>query len=94
MRAHGLLALLSAAAVLAGCAGTPPVTGIEPDPAPVVRTPPGEPAKPTPPPAARRGGGYYLDDGPGDNAPDDATLAAIPDAVPRDEPLHRFANRP
>lgn len=39
-----------------------------------------------------RGGGYYLDDGPGDNPPPD--LAAIPDAEPRLEPLHRFANRP
>jgi len=39
-----------------------------------------------------RGGGYYQDDGPGDGAPPD--LAALPDAVPRDEPLHRFANRP
>lgn len=40
----------------------------------------------------RRGGAFYLDDGPGDNPPPD--LAAIPDAVPRSEPLHRFANRP
>ncbi|MBZ0104827.1 MAG: septal ring lytic transglycosylase RlpA family protein [Sulfuricella denitrificans] len=39
-----------------------------------------------------RGGGYYLDDGPGDNPP--ANLDAIPDAVPRVEPLHKFANRP
>ncbi len=35
---------------------------------------------------------YYKDDGPGDNAP--ADLDALPDAVPRLEPLHRFANRP
>lgn len=42
----------------------------------------------------KRGGGYYLDDGPGDNAPSDAELAAIPDAIPRKEPLHRFANNP
>ncbi len=35
---------------------------------------------------------YYKDDGPGDNAP--ANLDALPDAVPRAEPLHRFANRP
>ncbi len=42
------------------------------------------------PPA--RGGGYYLDDGPGDNPP--ANLDAIPDAEPRLEPLHRFANNP
>lgn len=41
--------------------------------------------------ATGKGGGYYLDDGPGDQAPD---LAAIPDAEPRAEPLHRFANRP
>lgn len=36
------------------------------------------------------GGGYYKDDGPGANPP--ANLAAIPDAVPRKEPLHRYAN--
>lgn len=41
---------------------------------------------------ATRGGGYYLDDGPGDNPP--ADLLAIPDAIPRVEPLHRYANRP
>lgn len=38
------------------------------------------------------GGGYYQDDGPGDNPPPD--LDAIPDAVPKAEPLHRFANNP
>ena len=35
---------------------------------------------------------YYKDDGPGDNPP--PNLDAIPDAIPRAEPLHRFANRP
>lgn len=39
-----------------------------------------------------KGGGYYLDDGP-DAAPP-PNLDAIPDAVPRAEPLHRYANRP
>jgi len=43
----------------------------------------GEPAK---------RGGYYKDDGPGDNPP--PNLEAIPDATPRLEALHRFANRP
>jgi rare lipoprotein A len=38
----------------------------------------------------KRPGGYYKDDGPGDAA----RLASIPDAVPRAEPLHRYANRP
>ena len=40
----------------------------------------------------KRGGGYYKDDGPGDEIP--THLDEIPDAVPRAEPLHRFANRP
>ncbi len=39
-----------------------------------------------------KSGGYYLDDGPGDNPP--ANLDAIADAVPKAEPLHRGANRP
>ena len=38
------------------------------------------------------GGGYYKDDGPGDRVPEN--IDAIPDAVPRPEALHRFANRP
>ena len=37
-------------------------------------------------------GGYYKDDGPGEKPP--PNLASIPDAVPRSEPLHRYANRP
>ncbi|MGH8712620.1 MAG: septal ring lytic transglycosylase RlpA family protein [Casimicrobiaceae bacterium] len=45
-----------------------------------------------PAPAAPRPGGYYQDDGPGAHPPDN--LDAIPDATPRLEPLHRFANRP
>ena len=40
----------------------------------------------------KRGGGYYKDDGPGDNPP--ANMDAIPDAVPKAEPLNRFANNP
>jgi len=35
---------------------------------------------------------YYSDDGPPETIP--GNLAQIPDAVPRDEPFHRFANRP
>ena len=50
-----------------------------------------EPAPAAPQPAPGKGA-YYKDDGPGANPP--ANLAAIPDAVPRAEPLHRFANRP
>ena len=39
--------------------------------------------------SAPKKGGYYKDDGPGERAP-----ASVPDAQPRAEPLHRFANRP
>lgn len=41
--------------------------------------------------APARGGGYYKDDGPGDNPPD---LSGLADAEPKSEPLHRFANNP
>jgi len=44
------------------------------------------------PSAPSRPGGYYKDDGPGENPP--ANLDAVPDAVPKLEPLNRFANRP
>jgi len=42
--------------------------------------------------AGASGGGYLAGDGPGSE--DTAKLAAVPDAEPRDEPLHRYANRP
>ncbi|MBX3628369.1 MAG: septal ring lytic transglycosylase RlpA family protein [Nitrosomonas sp.] len=41
---------------------------------------------------ATQTGGYYLDDGPGDNPPDN--LDAIPDAVPKYEPLREINMRP
>jgi rare lipoprotein A len=63
-----------------------------PAPPAVAQSPSAPPS--TTSPSLPRPGGYYKDDGPGDNAPDPATLAAIPDPEPRVEPLHRFANRP
>jgi len=39
--------------------------------------------------SAPQKGGYYKDDGPGERVP-----ANVADAVPRAEPLHKFANRP
>lgn len=57
-------------------------------PAPTFHTPATKP----PTISSKRGGGFYKDDGPGDNAP--ADIDAIPDAMPRPEPLHRFANNP
>ncbi len=49
-------------------------------------------SSPTERPPAGSGGGYYLDDGPGTGAP--ADIHAIPDAVPRSEPLYRGTMRP
>lgn len=43
-------------------------------------------------PVARKGGGYYLDDGPGDNPPPDLHL--IPDAIPKVEPLRQANMQP
>lgn len=45
-----------------------------------------------PPPQSGSAGGYYLDDGPEANPP--PNLDQVPDAVPRDEPLNKYANRP
>jgi len=45
-----------------------------------------------PAPAPTPSSKYYKDDGPGDGAP--ANVDSLPDAIPRMEPLHRFANRP
>ena len=47
---------------------------------------------PKAPPKASTSSKYYSDDGPPETIPEN--LASIPNAVPRDEPFHRFANRP
>jgi len=70
-----------AALCIAGCSSTPPRE-------PPSSAPPREPFSSTP----ARPGGYYKDAGPGDNVP--PNLADVPDAEPRSEPLHRYANRP
>jgi rare lipoprotein A len=70
--------------LLAACGGQPP--------RPAAEAPPAESPAVPPAPTFGKGGGYYLDDGPLASVPVD--LAALPDAVPRREPLHRFANRP
>ncbi len=80
-----------AALVLAAC-GSAPQRKVEPrnTPAPVENHVVGSPAASPAAPAAP--GGYLAGDGPGADAP--ANLDEIPDAVPKNEPLHRYANRP
>jgi rare lipoprotein A len=74
--------------LLVGCGSQPPRIEREESPPPSAT----KPAPQKPQYTLKRGGGFYQDDGPGDSVPDN--LDAIPDAQPRAEPLHRFANRP
>lgn len=84
--------VFSLAVVIAGCATSQqPKSSVPPfikPPSPVV---PAEP-KAAPPAQTSTKGGYYLDDGPGENPP--SNLDQIPDAVPRAEKLHPYANQP
>lgn len=84
-----LLAPLTFTLLLAAC-GSQPERPASSAPA----TPSAGTSRPAPPPpvATPRGGGYYKDDGPASEIPDN--LDQIPDAVPRWEPLHRPALRP
>ena len=83
-----LLFALAPALILAACGSAPQRVAVEsgtgvaaPKPAPFASAP-----------RASRGGGYYQDDGPGDNPP--ANLDQIANAEPRLEPLSRAANNP
>lgn len=86
------LCLLSLTLTLAACGSQAPRPVIDRADGPEIAVPPAptpEMAKRAQPPV--KFGGGYKDDGPGDNPPD---VDAIPDAVPKAEPLHRFANNP
>lgn len=81
--AYAILTL--AALALAACGSTPQrKVEVRDTPAPVEARAVGA--------AVASGGGYLAGDGPGADAP--ANLDEIPDAVPHNEPLHRYANRP
>lgn len=71
---------LAALLVLAGCSSTPKRDTLE------------QASSAASGSVSKRGGGYYLDDGPGDNPP--SNLAALPDATPRHEPLRKANMRP
>ena len=78
---RNLICILASLALLSACSNIPR------------RSTEAQPATtPKPAAAATTGGGYLAGDGPGADAPDN--LDSIPDAVPKAEPLHRYANRP
>ncbi|HZX27463.1 MAG TPA: septal ring lytic transglycosylase RlpA family protein [Telluria sp.] len=87
--------LLVAGAVLAalgGCASGPAHQTISPLPGPRAKGQARVGDLPALPAAGSGRGGYYQDDGPGDNPPED--LWEVPDAVVKAEPLNPRANRP
>ncbi len=93
MRSYGYdglaLAALLLAALLGGCGSTPKKSAA---PATVVAKPPATSSSSPATSSAPISSKYYLDDGPGENPPPD--VDKIPDAVPKDEPLHKASNRP
>ena len=82
-----IVVLALATLILAAC-GSAPQRKVETrsTPAPVEDHAVGAPAAPA------ASGGYLAGDGPGADTP--ANIDEIPDAVPKNEPLHRYANRP
>ena len=83
------LVALACGALLAGC-GTP-LQRLSPFPAPAGPKR-NTTALPQLPASSSGRGGYYLDDGPGDNPPEG--LHEVPDAEVRDEPILARGNRP
>ena len=89
MPSRHVLILLAAAALLTACGTAPPVAPPATTAVPPASAPARPAQQPSPPQASTK---YYKDDGPGESPP--PNLDAIPDAVPKLEPLHRAANRP
>jgi rare lipoprotein A len=80
----GLILATFAAATMSGCGSAPLRDSSRVERPQISRAPIAVPRS--------RGGGYYLDDGPGDSPP--PNLDTIPEPVPQFEPLHRAAMRP
>lgn len=92
LRRTALIALVPAM-VLIGCTSLPPSSPVTSSP--TARSSPSKAsASPLPvlPPAGSGRGGYYMDDGPGDNPPEG--LLDTPDAEPQVESYSPRANRP
>jgi len=88
------LAVALAALALGGCASDGHMR-LSPFPAPktpVAKHPNVDPRLPVMPAAGSGRGGYYLDDGPGDNPP--PGLYDVPDPIVKSELLSRYGNKP
>lgn len=92
-----LLSPLLAALLLSACGTAPKLApslppAVKPSPAPGAKPPAKPEAAPALPAAGSGRGGYYQDDGPGDNPP--PNLDQVPDADVRNDPLLPYSNRP
>ena len=88
-----IVSLLALGCLLAGCSSAPALKGSvfsRPDRAASQHRL--DPNQPVLPPANSGRGGYYMDDGPGENPP--PNLSEVPDAVVKPEPYSKRANRP
>ena len=86
--------VLAALLALAGCGSAPqqPTPSARPAPTGKPARPQQEPGVPVLPPANSGRGGYYQDDGPGENPP--PNLMATPDAEVRNDPPNPRNNKP
>ena len=82
------IACTLAALLLAACGSTPKQdAAVDRQKGAISKTPTKKPTA-----VLKKGGGFYKDDGPGDDIPDG--LDDIPDAEPKWEPLHKPATKP
>lgn len=84
--------VIGLAALMAGCSSTGEHRPLIPLPWPHWPKAHHQKMDPALPPAGSGRGGYYQDDGPGDNPP--PNLRDVPDAEVRYEPYAKFANKP
>jgi rare lipoprotein A len=92
---RNLAAVIGLSALMAGCSSTGEHRSLIPLPwphKPAAKHPKINPDLPALPAAGSGRGGYYQDDGPGDNPP--PGLRDLPDAVVKAEPYAKYGNKP
>lgn len=91
-RQLGLYLQIALCALLLAACGSVPQVPVQQDTAKQPSATASKSKRPALPPAGSGRGGYYLDDGPGDEEPEG--LLATPDAEPKIEPYAKRGNRP